>query len=142
MTKKTSDTIVGLLVAIAGVLCTVGTAPPVWLEAKIGISSNVVFFVGIGLLFVGLGLFIWTQVSPVVTAAPRKAGLQAAKRSDLKEVYSLYFKHFGKDTPTIDQMRRWHARNPNIFQIIVAPDPETRKQKIVASFKAVPLKDD
>lgn len=37
-------------------------------------------------------------------------------------------------------MKRWHSRNPNIFRLVVEANPFTGASKIVASFKAVPLK--
>ena len=142
MQKKTTNTLAlfGLLVTTAGTLCTVGT-PPAWLTLKLGISGNVIFFTGIGLLCSGIVLFLWRVTTQSFIHSPRKLGPQAAKKTDLKEVYLLYLKNFGTQAPKLKQMRRWHNRNPNIFQIIVAPDPETRKRKIVASFKVVPLKD-
>jgi hypothetical protein len=45
-------------------------------------------------------------------------------------------------SPTLLRMRELRTLNPNIFQIIVKRDPVTNSRTIVASFKAIPLKNE
>lgn len=145
MTKPTSDalSIVGLLLTAAGTFVGFG-ALPTSLGSAFGITKEALLLAGTVLLVAGLGLVIWRGVVlgiDTIRPRPCKLGLQPATKSDLKELCALYRSHFGDEAPTLVQMRSWYRRNPRVFQIIVNLDRDTRRRKIVASFKAVPLKD-
>jgi hypothetical protein len=63
-----------------------------------------------------------------------------AEDCDLVELHRLYEDKFGPDIPSLEQMRKWHARNRRIFLKIAETDILTGRARIVASVKVVPLK--
>lgn len=143
MTKLTNDAVAacGTLLAGAGALFTFGTAPLPFFEAHRGLFLAS----GLGATGLGVGLIVW-RVGIWIHSRTRRRSQQlilqsqTAKRSDLPELYELYSKQFGDDIPTLERMRTWYSRNPNIFRIVVLKDVISGARKIVASFKAVPLK--
>jgi hypothetical protein len=147
MTKLTNEALglAGILLTSAGLFFTFGTAPTGF-GIRLGISNNMLLLAGAIVTAGGAGLIVWRLCAVIdvrigKARAPRPI-LQArfANRIDLEELHILYVRQFGDEVPTLEQMRRWHACNPNIFRLVVESNPLTGAGKIVASFKAVPLK--
>jgi hypothetical protein len=147
---KTTERVVGLVAVIVG-LAGYFIGIPSNLAESFGISSATLLVLSLGVLAFGLLLLLWRvwEEARALYERLKSPGsgsdlprVRPAAWPDLPELHRLLVRFFGEEAPSLRNMRKWHSRNPDIFQIVLRLNAITGERKIVGAFKLAPLKRD